>query len=139
LLKKFAQNNGVISRNNQDYDPTLPDTAKRLKKHLMELFGINESIYQSHYKKEREYKIKIEFNDQTYNDKSLNDHFGQTYKNVPVPDVKGLTKGKATGTQANAGRVIEGKDEIENEIEDIFAQAQSFENCARTARKNPPK
>ena len=51
LLKSFAKNNGFISPNTDDYDPKLPDTAKRLNKHLQKLFGIEESIYTDHYKK----------------------------------------------------------------------------------------
>ena len=65
LLKLFAKNDGFISSMNTKYDPRLPDTAKRLNKHLKELFGINESIYKAHYKKEKGYRTKIHFSDQT--------------------------------------------------------------------------
>jgi hypothetical protein len=51
LLKLFCINNGFISPNTDDYDPKLPDTAKRLNKHLQKVFGIKESIYKDHYKK----------------------------------------------------------------------------------------
>ena len=65
LFKTFAQNKGVISSKNFDYDPMLPDTAKRLNKHLKEVFGIDESIYSGHYKSQKGYKTKIFFSDQT--------------------------------------------------------------------------
>ena len=66
LLKIFAQNNGFISSQNQQYDPKLPDTAKRLNYHLQKLFRIKESIYVGHYKKEKGYRTKIKFKDATY-------------------------------------------------------------------------
>jgi len=63
LLKLFAKNQGFISSQNPNYDPKLPDTAKRLNKHLKELFGIKDSIYQEHYKKEKGYRTRIKFSD----------------------------------------------------------------------------
>ena len=66
LLKTFAINNGFISRSNTDYDPHLPETAKRLNAHLKKLFGIDESIYVAHYKKEKAYRTKIQFSNQTF-------------------------------------------------------------------------
>ncbi|NQT56100.1 MAG: hypothetical protein HQ551_07715 [Desulfobacteraceae bacterium] len=65
LLKLFAKNDGFISSMNPKYDRCLPDTAKRLNAHLKKLFGINESIYQGHYKKMKGYRTKIKFSDQT--------------------------------------------------------------------------
>jgi len=65
LLKMFAKNQGVISRQTINYDSTLPDTAKRLNKHLQKLFGNKESIFVDHYKKEKGYKTKIFFSNQT--------------------------------------------------------------------------
>jgi hypothetical protein len=66
FLKVFAQNDGFICRENPDYDPLLPDSAKRLNKHLQNLFGIKESIYSGHYKRVGGYKTKIKFSDQTF-------------------------------------------------------------------------
>lgn len=65
LLKIIAQNNGIISRENLKYDPTIPDTAKRLNTHLKKLFGIDDSIYLGHYKREKGYKTKIRFTNRT--------------------------------------------------------------------------
>ena len=65
LLKSFAKNEGIIAPKNTDYAPELPDTAKRFNAHLKNLFGINESIYQGHYKKIKGYKTRIFFSDQT--------------------------------------------------------------------------
>ena len=65
LLKLFAENKGFISRSNPKYDPKLPDWAKRLNMHLKGLFGINESIYTGHYKKEKGYRARINFSNQT--------------------------------------------------------------------------
>ena len=65
LLKLFAKNQGFISSQNPNYDPKLPDTAKRLNKHLKGRFRINETIYIGHYKKEKGYKTKIKFYDHT--------------------------------------------------------------------------
>jgi hypothetical protein len=107
LLKLFAQNAGFISRDNPDYDRTLPDTAKALNKRFKELFGINDSIYQGHYKKEKGYRTKIFFSDQT---------------SVLFPDARGPSQNQATGTPS---KIIEGKDEIKAEIEDLFAEEQA--------------
>ena len=63
LLKLFAEKKGFISSQNVEYDPKLPDTAKRLNKHLQGLFGIQDSIYQAHYRKEKGYRTKIKFSD----------------------------------------------------------------------------
>jgi len=65
LLILFAENQGNISSQSIVYDPRLPDTAKRLNKHLQKLFGIPESIYIGHYKSLKGYKTKIFFSDQT--------------------------------------------------------------------------
>jgi hypothetical protein len=65
LLKMFAKNQGIISRQTINYDPTLPDTAKRLNKQLQKLFDIKDSIYVGHYKAEKGYRTKIIFSDQT--------------------------------------------------------------------------
>jgi hypothetical protein len=65
LFKLFAQNQGYISRTNPKYDPTIPDTAKRLNKHLQTLFDIPESIFTGYYKAEKGYRVKIFFSDQT--------------------------------------------------------------------------
>jgi hypothetical protein len=65
LLKKFCQNHGEISRTNSQYDSKLPDTAKRLNKHLQNIFGINDSIYKYHYKTKKCYMTKIIFSDAT--------------------------------------------------------------------------
>ncbi|MGD0827804.1 MAG: hypothetical protein ABSA09_06920 [Desulfobaccales bacterium] len=66
LLKLFAQNNGFISRENPKYDARLPNSAKRLNEHLRKLFGIDESLYTAHYKKERGYRTKIIFSNETF-------------------------------------------------------------------------
>jgi len=66
LVRLFAKNNGFISSQNPNYDPKLPDTAKRLNYHLQKHFGINESIYTGHYKKEKGYRTKIKFYDRTF-------------------------------------------------------------------------
>jgi hypothetical protein len=66
LFKLFAENDGFIFSQNPKYDPKLPDTAKRLNTHLKKFFGINESIYTGHYKKERGYRTKIKFRDATH-------------------------------------------------------------------------
>ena len=66
LLKLFAQRTGVIHSENVKYDPKLPDTAKRLNNHLKNLFGIDESIYRGHYRKEKAYITKIKFEDETH-------------------------------------------------------------------------
>jgi len=66
LLKLFAKNNGFISSQNPKYDPKLPETAKRLNYHLKKLFGIDESIYTGHYKKEKGYRTRINFYNRTF-------------------------------------------------------------------------
>jgi hypothetical protein len=65
LFKLFAQNQGYISTTNVKYDSVLPDTAKRLNKHLQNLFKIPESIFTGHYKVEKGYRTKIFFSDQS--------------------------------------------------------------------------
>ena len=65
LLKIFAQSQGKIKPNTDDYRPELPDTAKRLNKHLQGLFGISDSIYRGHYKAKKGYETKIFFSDKT--------------------------------------------------------------------------
>lgn len=66
LLKLFAKYQGEISRNSDvDYDPKLTDNVKRLNKHLKGLFGIDDTIFLAHYKKNGAYKTKIFFSDQT--------------------------------------------------------------------------
>jgi hypothetical protein len=65
LFKLFAQYQGHITPTNTEYNPRLPDTAKRLNRHLQDLFDIHESIFKDHYKKEKGYKTKIYFSDQT--------------------------------------------------------------------------
>jgi hypothetical protein len=65
LFKLFAQNHGYISSTNDKYVPLLPDTAKRLNKHLQTVFNINERVFTAHYKKEKGYRTKIFFSDQT--------------------------------------------------------------------------
>ena len=122
LLKIFAQNQGVFSADNTDYDPKLPDATKALNKHLKEFFGINDSIFKGHYKKERGYKTKILFGDQTYADKGLNSNYGHPYKKVTAPDVKGLTKSKVAGTQPNTGKLIENR----NEIAELFGATEKW-------------
>jgi hypothetical protein len=63
LMKLFAEHSGFIASHNIKYDPKLPDTARRLNKHLQKLFGIRDSIYTGHYKKEKGYRTKIRFDD----------------------------------------------------------------------------
>jgi len=65
LFKLLAKNEGRISSGNIKYNPQLPDTAKRLNRHLKQLFKINDSIYKYHYKKHKAYITKIKFNDKT--------------------------------------------------------------------------
>jgi hypothetical protein len=78
LLKIFAQYQGYLTPSSAEYDSKLPDTAKRLNKHLQVLFNIPESIFTSHYKstdrnkpeKDRNkpakgYRTRIFFSDQT--------------------------------------------------------------------------
>ncbi|MGD9227892.1 MAG: hypothetical protein PVF26_15410 [Desulfobacterales bacterium] len=55
LLKILAKNYGLISSRNIAYDTKLSDTARRLIKHLSQLFGIPDSIYLGHYKKYKGY------------------------------------------------------------------------------------
>jgi len=73
LLKVFAKKGGQVGREKNDYDPKLPDTAKRLNYKLKEIFGINDSIYKSHYKLEKAYITKIHFKDRTYSDADILD------------------------------------------------------------------
>jgi hypothetical protein len=65
LFILFAKNHGLISSQESEYDPRLPDTAKRLNKHLQNLSDIQESIFTGHYKAEKAYRTKIFFSDQT--------------------------------------------------------------------------
>lgn len=65
LVKRFAENQGEVSAGNSSYSKNLQDTAKRLNKHLQDLFGIHESIYVGSYKKERAYRTRIFFSDKT--------------------------------------------------------------------------
>jgi hypothetical protein len=65
LLKLFAKNQGYLTRTSGEYNPTLPDTAKRLNKRLQEIFNIHDSIFTDRYKTERGYRTKIFFSDQT--------------------------------------------------------------------------
>jgi hypothetical protein len=92
LLKLFAQNNGFISSNNTEYRPKLVDLTKRLNKHFKNIFGIDESIYVGHYKKEKGYRTKIMFSNQcsiaqpyeddTHEDDGVMDIFEEA-KNIP--------------------------------------------------------
>jgi len=66
LLKLFAKRTGYLRSDNMQFDRKLPDTAKRLNKHLQEVFGILESTYAGHYKKEKGYRTRIKFEDKTY-------------------------------------------------------------------------
>ena len=66
FLKILAKNNGFISYSNLQYDKNIPNWAKRLNKHLKDLFGINESIYEGHYKAQKGYRTKIQFSNQTF-------------------------------------------------------------------------
>ena len=70
LLKVFAKNNGSITRTNIEYNRKLTDTAKRLNRRMKEIFGIRESIFKAHYKKERGYRTRIIFRDTTFGMKS---------------------------------------------------------------------
>jgi hypothetical protein len=66
-LKLFAVSEGFISSKTLPrYDPKLPDVAKRLNKKLQEVFGIQDSIYTGHFKRENGYRTKIKFENQTY-------------------------------------------------------------------------
>lgn len=65
LLKILAQNQGTISPQNSEFKSTLLDTTKRLNKHLQGLFGINESIFAGSYRREKAYRSRIMFSDQT--------------------------------------------------------------------------
>jgi hypothetical protein len=65
LLKLFAKSHRRIEPTNEKYDPTLPDTAKRLSKHLQGLFDIHETIFTGHYKAKGCYETKIIFSDKT--------------------------------------------------------------------------
>lgn len=67
LLRLFIKERGTISSQTPNYNPKLPDTTKRLNRHLKELFGIKESIYTGHYKKENGYRLKFVVSDQTFN------------------------------------------------------------------------
>jgi hypothetical protein len=78
LLKLFAQNNGIISSQNNEYNRKLPETAKRLNKHLKKLFGIDNSIYEAHYKKEHAYRTKIKFLNRTFESFSSNESEDET-------------------------------------------------------------
>jgi hypothetical protein len=61
LLKLFAESKGFISSKSRNFDRALPDTAKRLNDHMKKLFRIDESLYVGHYKKEKGYRTKIIF------------------------------------------------------------------------------
>ena len=67
-LKVFAKAQGIISAKTFD-DPELKKDlityASKLNKYLQGLFGINESIYKGHYKKQMRYDTKIMFSDAT--------------------------------------------------------------------------
>jgi hypothetical protein len=54
--KRVLYDNHKIDINNR-----LGDYTKELNKHLRELFGIKDSIYQHHYNKKKAYITKIEF------------------------------------------------------------------------------
>lgn len=86
LLKLFAEKNGFIFSQNVKYDSKLPDTAKRLNAHLKKLFGIQDSIYKAHYKKEKGYRTKIEFSDarqsQNISKSAVGDNFTQDVKEI---------------------------------------------------------
>jgi hypothetical protein len=47
LLKLFAEHQGFISSKSEEYDPTLPDTAKRLNQCLQKIFNINVILQQN--------------------------------------------------------------------------------------------
>lgn len=73
LLKLFAKFTGRIDSKTDKYDPKRPDIAKRLNKHLKDLFGIKESIYMYHYKTHKAYITKLVFSDQTERTQFTND------------------------------------------------------------------
>jgi len=62
-LLVFARFSGEISRENPHYERKLTDNARLLNKHLKKVFGINESIFTSHYRKEMKYKTKFTIRD----------------------------------------------------------------------------
>jgi hypothetical protein len=63
LLKTLCKNQGILSRENQEYDRVLPVTASKLNKHLQKIFEIEDSIFDGHYKKKHSYRSKIMFSD----------------------------------------------------------------------------
>lgn len=60
LLKVFAVKGGYLSSGSVSIND-LPGKAKRLNSHFKKLFGINESIFTGHYKKEKGYRTRIRF------------------------------------------------------------------------------
>ena len=62
-LTEFAKHKGIISGKDSKYIKQLPIIAKRLNKHLQELFGLPDTIYKAHYRKYHKYETKIQFQD----------------------------------------------------------------------------
>ncbi len=90
LFKIFAKNKGYITGKAGQYYKNLPDTAKRLNRHLKNLFGIDDSIFKCHYKKHKAYITKIIFNDQTYSGKSTcsDDSLKKTLRESRIEDIE---------------------------------------------------
>ena len=65
LLQEFAKNQGIVSADTIDFRSNLVDTAKRLNRHLKELFGIDEKVWKHHYRVHKRYEARIFFSDQT--------------------------------------------------------------------------
>lgn len=63
LFQAFARLNGEISKESQHYIRNISDRASDLNTHLKRIFGIKESIYTGHYKKEWKYKTRFKIRD----------------------------------------------------------------------------
>ena len=64
LFQALAKMNGEITLRGDEYLRHLPDNARRLSKHLKSLFGIKESIWLNHYKKNKSYKARFTIHDE---------------------------------------------------------------------------
>ena len=61
----FAVNHGVVPHKGAKHVENLAGKAKKLNKHLKDLFKIDESIFKHHYRTFRRYETKIVFSNQT--------------------------------------------------------------------------
>jgi hypothetical protein len=64
LFQVLAKQDGEIHLQGDEYLRHLPDNARRLNKHLKSLFGIKESIWLNHYKKNKSYEACFTIRDE---------------------------------------------------------------------------